>query len=632
MDTAHYNSGGNNYFKVARDWNAPDLLHAYGRKFNCWLKPWCNVFEAKGIEPNRDLIAKSDGAHITISRFSDGDLWGRPRYRDPRRFALLIEFLRSGRFRPAPEGILHPDILEKRGAAGGLTAAEYEELALHHWKEWILFAAEKIAPEYRRRHDQIKAINPDCEPFVHGGTIPAYACGYKLGYFALNSAYDLRGDIPGTIPGPNAFEDYPLSSGYPIARGICHLAASKLEAPHLRLLPEVFGINGETRDGRVVLANPPYGRSDPPPGFFIKMFYEYSFAAVWFNGEKFRFWNDHGYHAKTWDRENYAEMLYAYAFISRVKPNRPPRTTAFCYSRAACLAHPEYFEQDDDYIFPGVAPANPAEESTAYAYEQARLAGQQNGFFMRLEDCAGLKPGDADLLVIPPLCGVSAETKAHIRNLHRQGVALLGFWNAEGLEDIFGVEPAPAVKASRIFPVGRARSALGEGPERTEHELCVIRHRAAGAETLLADASGAPVLVWHETPVGKAAFFTLPPMFVKRSRTPMVYGQRSNSRLINRAAAWIQECLGGKAVTATAGTLIAFSDAARNLHAIISEDRCPLPGRPIRPLVRINLPGLSARRITSDKEFEIAAIRKQYALLRFTLAPYESARIKIARE
>ncbi len=74
-DTAHYNSGGNNYFKVARAWNAPDLLHAYGRKFNCWLKPWCNVFEEKGIEPNRDLIEKSDGAHITISRFRNGDLW-----------------------------------------------------------------------------------------------------------------------------------------------------------------------------------------------------------------------------------------------------------------------------------------------------------------------------------------------------------------------------------------------------------------------------------------------------------------------------------------------------------------------------------------------------------------------------
>ncbi len=631
-DTAHYNSGGNNYFKVARAWNAPDLLHAYGRKFNCWLKSWCNVFEEKGIEPNRDLIEKSDGAHITLSRFRDGDLWGIQRYRDPRRFALLIEFLHSGRFRPAPEGLLNPDMLERRGAPEGLTAAEYAALTQHHWKEWILFASAKTAEEYRRRHDRIKAINPDCEPLVHGGAIPAYACGYKTGYFSLNSAYDLRGDIPRTIPGPNSFEDYPFSSGYPIARGICHLAAAKLEAPHLRLLPEVFGINGETRDGRVVLANPPYGRSDPPPGFFIKMFYEYSFAAVWFDAQKFRFWNDHGYHAKTWDRENYEEMLQAYAFIARVKPDRPPRTTAFCYSRAACLAHPEYFEEDDDFIFPGVAPANPAEEATAYAYEQARLAGQQNGFFMRLEDCAGLKPGDADLLVIPPLCGVDAETKAHIRNLHRQGVAILGFWNAEGLEDIFGVEPAPAVKASRIVPAGRARTALGEAAERTDHELCLIRHRTTAAETLLADASGAPVLVLNETPGGKAAFFTLPPMFVKRSRTPMVYGQRSNSRLMNRAAAWIQEILGSKTVATTAGTLIAFEDAGRNLHAIVSEDRCPLPGRPIRPLVRINLPGLSARRIASDREYEITAIRKQHALLRFTLAPYESARIKIVPE
>ncbi len=630
VDTAHYNSGGNNYFKVARLWNAPDLLHAYGRKFNCWLKPWCNVFEEKGIEPNRDLIAKSDGAHITLSRFRDGDLWGIQRYRDPRRRAMLIEFLRGGHGRRAPGGVLDADILQSRDPAAGLTEPEYDELIRHYWKDWMLYCCEKAAEEYRRRYAQIKAINPRCEPFVHGGTYPAYACGYKLGYFPLNSGYDLRGDIPRTITGPNSFEDYPLSSGYPIARGICHLAASKLEAPHLRLLPEFFGINGETRDGRVVLANPPYGRSDPPRGFFTKMFYEYCFAAVWFDSRNYRFWNDHGYHPKTWDRENYEEMLKAYAFISRVAPAKPLRTTAFCYSRAACLAHPEYHEADDDFHFPGVTMVNPAEEAPAYACEQARAAGQQNGFLMRLEDCAGLNPADVDLLVIPPLGGVAEETKTQIRNLHKQGVAILGFWDAGGLEDIFGVEAAPAVQASRIAPVGPARAALGDLSEPTNHELCVIRHRATTATALLADASGAPALVMNTTPHGRTAFFTLPPMFVQRSRTAMVYGQRSNSPLLNRSAAWIQELLGKKAVATSAGTLIAFQDQAQAVHIIVAEDRCPSPGQPIRPLVRINLPGLTARRISADKDFEIVRIRKQYALLRLALDAYASARIRIA--
>ena len=632
VDTAHYNSGGNNYFKVARKWNAPDLLHAYGRKFNCWLKPCKTIFEEKGIEPNRDLIEKSDGAHITMSRFRDGDLWGVQRYRDQARFSALIEFLQSRRFHPAGNGILCADELLRRGEETGLTEAEYDELVNHHWKDWVLYFCEGQEEEYKRKHALIQSINPECEPFVHGGTLPAYACGYKMGYFPLSFGYDLRAGIPATITGPNDFEDYPLSSGYPIARGICHLAASKLEAPHLRLFPEVFGINGETRDGRVVLANPPYGRSDPPKGFFIKQFYEYSFAAVWFDAGHYCFWDDHGYHPKTWDRENYEEMLYAYSFISRVTPAGPLRTTAFCYSREACLAHPEYHEADDDFLFPGSTVVNTAEESSAFAYEQARVAGHQNGFLIKLEECGALDPAAVDVLVIPPLCGVAEETKARIRKLHEQGVPVLGFEDVSGLEDLFGVEGVPAVKASRIVPDGAALPALAGMCEQPDHELCVIRHRATTSEAVLVDDSGAPVLVMNETPHGRTAFFTLPPMFVKRSKTPMVYGQRSNSLLMNRATGWIQELLGSKVVETSSGTLIAFQDTEGTVHAIVSEDRCPAPGHPIRPLVKVNLPGLTARQISSDKEFELVGVEPGYALLRFSLDAYESARIRVKRE
>ena len=35
----------------------------------------------------------------------------------------------------------------------------------------------------------------------------------------------------------------------------------------------MFGINGETADSHVVYANPPYGQSDPPKGFFTKQFF-----------------------------------------------------------------------------------------------------------------------------------------------------------------------------------------------------------------------------------------------------------------------------------------------------------------------------------------------------------------------
>jgi hypothetical protein len=624
-DVCHYNSGGNNYYKVVRKWRAPELLHLYGREWICWLKPWKTVYDERGIASNKDLIEQADAAFSDMPRYH---LWAPERYQIEFVFNSLLEFLKSDEFTPVENGILTYETVSARAKERGITREQFLELLNGNWKKWLMFFTAKNMALLKSKSESVIQINSECKPFMFAPFHPVYASSYKSGYFPFYLGMDPRG-LDGLLPGPNGFEDYPYSSGYAIARGTYQLASCKMEAPKTKLYPEVFGINGETLDPRVVFANPPLGQSDPPPGFLTKQFYEYSFAAVWFDKSSFNFWSDHGYYPKTWDRENYQEMLNAYAFISKTKPVKPLRTSAFIFSRAACLEHPDYYDTDDDLFFNGSV-INTAEECVAYAYEQARAAGHLAGFTAKLEDVALLNPADIDTLVLPPLCGVSDELKCEIRRLFSQGVAVLGFEDVSGLEDLFGIEKAPEVKSGKIIPGDHpSAKALDGMSEKTEHELCIIRHRLAGANTLLKSEDGNPVLTIY----GKAAFFTLPPTFVNRAKTMTpAYGQQSKSTLVNKAAQLAMFLIGDKEVECSDGTLIGFRDMKGDAHIIISEDRCPEKGRSIRPLVKIKIKDIKKRDISSDKEFELIEINSKEVLLRFSLKAYETAKIKIRNQ
>lgn len=621
-DVCHYHCAGNNYYKVAREWKAPELVHVYRREWLCWT--WKNVYDEFGIEANEDLIEKADASTNDLPRH---DLWTPKHYCKAFVFETLLKFLQSDKFEPVENGTLSYDQVASRSKDNGISREQFLELFKNNWKKWLMFFTSKNMELLKEKTRKISQINPGCKTFMFAPFYPTYVSSYKSGYFPLLFGMDPRNGLEEILPGPNGFEDYPYSSGYSIARGTYQLASCKMESPGTKLYPEVFGINGETLDPRVVFANPPLGQSDPPPGFLLKQFYEYSYAATWFDKSGFNFWNDHGYYPKTWDRENYDEMLEAYSFISKTVPSKPLRTSAFAFSRDACLAHPDYYETDDDLFFNGSV-VNTAEESVAYAYEQAREAGLPAGFTVKLEDIAGLSPEDVDILFIPPLCGGGDEIKHEIRRLQKEGVALFGFEDASGLEDIFGIESAgEEVKAGKIVP-GRHLSAkaLDGMSEKTNHELCVIRHKLAGAETLLQTENGSPVL----TICGKTAFFTLPPTFVNRAATMTpTWGQQAKSEMINAATRLAISLIGNPEVESSAGTLIAFHDQHGNAHIIASEDSCPRKGKSIRPLVRINIPDIESSNVSSDKDFELIDINAERVILRLHLNPYETAKIKI---
>jgi hypothetical protein len=627
-DTMHYNSGGNNYFKVARDLRAAELLHVYGRDWICWLKPYKTIFKERGLEPNRDLVKAAD---IVFADAERKDLWAVEMYRDEFVFNVLLEFTQSPEFNPPPGAELTSVALRRIADDRRFSRRQFDELLKWNWKKWLLFFTERRMALRREMSATARRINPSCAPFNFCPVYPTYASNYKSAYFTFQFGCDLRDGIENDLPGPNAFEDYPYSSGYPIARGIYNLASCKLEAPALKLYPEIFGINGETLDPRVLLANPPLGQSDPPYGFLIKQFYEYSFAAVWFDRQGFNFWKDHGYYPKTWDRDNYREMLYAYSFISKAEPVKPLRTTAFVFSRKACFEHPDYYNTDEE-LFRGGSVDNPAEEAVAYAYEQARADGQLAGFVVKMEDLGLLDPADVDTLVLPPLTGLGEAESSLIRELHEKGVSLLGFEAVAGLEDLFGVEAAAEVKVKNIVPSDDpAAEPLAGMSETTDHELCVCRHRLTTARSILLSGDGAPVLCLNNSKWGKTAFFTLPPTFVRKAMTLCPsYGQQSNSELIDAAARLAMRVIGDKEAETSSGVILGFRDRQGSAHLIVEEDRCPEKGEPIRPLVRIKMPGIDPAGISSDKPFELVSVSGSEALLRLSLAADESARLTVS--
>ncbi len=629
VDTAHYSTGGNNFFKIARAWRPWDLLRVYGRQWLCWTGLWRTPGAADEVEANADLIAASDAARTARWR---SDLWIRAQYRQPPIRAALQEFLGQAGFRPAPGGCLTRAAVQANDPPG-LTLEQFRELVAHHWKAWMLFFKDKVTGgTIPAESARIRTLAPACQPFSFCPVYPTYGSVYKAGYFPLYFGVDLRAGLAAQYPGPNGFEDYPYSSGYPIARGVYQLASCKLEDPDLTLYPEMFGVNGETADAIVVRAHPPYGRSDPPRGLLTKQFFEYAFGVCWFGRDGFHYWTDHGFYPKTWSRDNYEELLRAYAFIARVRPVRPLRTAAFVFSRNACLAHPDHYDHDDEQFGEGGV-FNTAEEAPAFAYEMARADGQLAGFVARIEDLDALSPQDAHTLVLPPLGGLDEAGRRAIRRLHEQGVSLLGFEDAGGLEDLFGVRLAPSatpVTAIAAEPGGPLAD-LAPLRETSAHPLCVCRHAAAGAAPLLTGSDGVPVLLSHRTPWGQTAFFTVPPTVVRRARARVPqYGQESISELINRATARILRMLGQPAVETTEGKVLAFWDDRGAAHVIVAEDAWPRAGGPIRPRVTVRLPFAGAAAVSADVPYAVAARADGSLALRLALATHQAARLRLA--
>ncbi len=644
VDAAHYLANCCHQILPARRDRIWNVVHLYRRKWVVELHR--RMTPEKDPEKNADVLPHADRIYWNQRH----DLW-HGGY-DQVVLDALLKFLR----RHPPAGPAPADRRSRNQAAASLDAAAiassrklsfemYCELLTRHWKEWVEFFNQYMLQEHLpAMHRRLRAVNAGAE-WVTYGIYPPYGSAYKGAYFARYTGRDLRRRLERFYDGPMLLEDYPYMCGYPLQRAVFMLAALKMEGPGLKIYPEVYGINGCASDLRPVYGRPPYGHSHTPPPFFRKTFFEYAFAAAWFDAAGWHFWRDNGFQAMAWNQAHYREMLRAWGTIRKHPPARPLRTTAFAVSRGACLAHPDTFtptrtNPDFELRLDYHDVVNTAEEAPAFAYEQARLDGQQAGFLADLAAIEQLDPADAHSLVLPPLTGVSMAIQQAIRRLHARGVALVGFEEAGSLADLFGIRRLERPLPLRALQAAAGRAGIWRDLPAAAEECatphCRAAYDAASAATLIAglDARGrklAAALVCRQTRWGRTVFFTIPPTMVQRLdlKNLVSYGKESRSVLMNRAMALALRWAGRPAVESTAGKLIAFYDRRGQANIVVMEDNHPAPAQTIRPVLTIRLPRLAPARIRCDCPWHLVEKNAAYLRLSLELAPHASAHFVI---
>ncbi len=646
VDEGHYvthNGFRASFAEANRTWS---LVHLYRRKW--WL-----LLSGKLCDPedHAELVRHADLIYAgrLVSR---PDLWQLHVYRRPESpqayagvFDALLAFLQSPAVAARGDARLNIGDIRK---AGALSGTQFVALFENHWKTWLEFFNRWYMQNYVPQTAAcMRAIKADGQ-WGWFGPYPPYGSVYKSTWFPHYMGRALRSGWTRLFNGPMRFESYACVCGYPIQRDVFQLAAMKLEAPDMRLYPEIYSLTGIPVDFHVLLGSPPYSRAYPPAACFRKRFFEYAYAAAWLGAKGFEFWNDNGFEPKHWDRDQFAEFLSAWSVIRHVRPKKPLRTTAFIYSQRVCQEHPDTLERYlQRYRHDGKGPSyfcdiyNTAEECVAFAYEQARIDGQCAGFIAALEMIDKLSAEDVHTLVLPPLVGLTDADRDKIRKAHAAGISLLAFESVPGLEDLFGVAPLKeAVALSGIrLKAGIGRSApwseIKDARESMRHSLCRAAYRCKGAKTILEGLDGrgravAPALVMHRTRWGFTALFTVPPTVVWRETGDSVgYGKASMSHLINRATALVLRTIGRPQVETTAGKLIGFRDTRGLAHIVVEEDNHPDAAAQIEPEITIRLSGATPDRIQCDRPFEIVAGKPSCVRLRVPLRPHDCAMITV---
>ncbi len=637
----HYFSMCSFYPEYARQKRIWELIKFYQRK---WFLTITRRTPSRdlSIAQNKDLIAQCNFLQIgIINNRGRYDLWKANTYTNEV-LDILIDF-----FEHNPEQLKRLEVVslkllaETRNNKCCLAENALEELVANCWKEWLAYFSCKLAGILDAQHASLKAINGKIGR-SSGGPYSVYGAHNKSAYFMNYFGHNRRGGTAKYIDGFWQYEDYCHSCGYSITRAVFGLMTLKLCYPSWKIFPEIYAtrcLDG-CSDGAVSQAHPPFGFYNLPSALVRLPAYEYAFAASWFADKKFRFWTDYGFHLRALENKCIKEFVGAWGNVVKHKPVRPVKTTCFLMDWDLIEKHPDYYEKNCNVHTSWKDVNNTAEQALAYTYASARNAGLPAGFVTSLEGLKNLKPDMTDLLVLPPLN--ENMPKGHIetiRNLHRQGVNLLGFENIAGLEDLFGVKPL--AQNIRIRKIGvKSGDIAGIGAledEFAEHELCRAGYANAGATVILAGAEtpdGAldvPVLLVNKTRWGHTAFFNIPPTVVKRDSfiERVGYGQECLSVIINRASDYVIRKLSKPMVSSQDAKVIAFHDEHGDLVVVVEEESLAVYSDAIkypRPfLLNLDIPGINRDAIRSEYEYSVAHERQNHIVLRLSLGKFESA-------
>ncbi len=611
----------------AREKRFWELLQLYRREWFLWLGD--RVMQDYQLEHNLDLVEKCD---YLLPR-DRSNAFFRPctrQFYHRQLVEILYGFALENDYRVAEIGALL--------AAGTIPdKATFQALVSDCFYQWMDYFWDRRIKELTQYRAEISRINPNARMTSYG-PVAVYGGIYKT---AHASAYvglmKLCPEMAAFWDGYFMLEDYPHACRYSIHSGPFFLATFKAAAPGVVVYPEMYNETGDKvpcPDAAVARAWPSYGMwsGDLPINASMKRVLEYVYACVWHDGERFHYWQDHGFHTRVWERERFEALLKLWGFIDRVRPRRPWKANAFICNEECCRNHPLHYDEypgDNHEAYGDLF--NTAEECSAYTYEMSRTAGQNAGFVTDFAHLPALGAADIDVLVLPPLTRVSRHDLDQIRRLHEEGVSLLAFEEVAGLEDLFGVTAAGPVQVHDI----RVNAALAGNPlaplaaltEYTDHRACVGKYRATTADVLL-DAE-VPVLLLNQTRWGQAALYNVPPTAVRRQDqfNRVAYGRASISTLVNEATRLLLRHLSQPAVETSAGKIIAFEDEAGGRHIIVAEDAHPFPARAIRPAITLHLG--EGDTLRCDKEFTILSRDDRGTRLSLHLDPDEFAILSV---
>ena len=626
VDVSHYISIGVSVMPhFAREKRLWELYRLYHREWFLWLtsrttKEW-------DLDKNHDLVEHCDYLQSpnALGEVSLFRLCARGFYRGTV-IEILYEFALKNNFHA--QAI--KNCIDEKSPLG---KDVFNELVEKNFYQWADFFCDKFTDMMRRKKNQIAEINANAK-YSDYGPVAIYAAAYKTAHSTRYvGGLKHSKEIEDIYDGFFIFEDYPHCSRYSINRGPFLLASIKMEFPKWKIYPEMYvPFNEPCLDDAVARPWPSVGmwQGDFSVNCSVKKALEYVYAAVWHDGDNFKYWEDHGFETRIWERERYESLLKTWGFVSKAKAAHPLKANAFICNDACCENHKVFYDE-----YPGGEHEalgdlfNTAEESIAYAYEMSRSAGQNAGFVADFKSLKKLNAADIDTLVLPPLTKVNEKDLAWIRRLHEQGVTLLAFEEVAGLEDLFGVKEDGMKQVNNItvnknLPTNPLMKMSGL-TEYAGHRACRGKYRSDGADVLLE--GEIPVLFTNKTRWGKTALFNIPPTTVRREDQfhRVCYGRDSISTLINESTKLVLKYLSNPTVETDAGKIIAFNDTKGDTHIIVEEDAHPFPAATITPLVSIYLPGLKKRNISCDKEFSIVSITEKSAKIRLKLAPDEFA-------
>ena len=471
---------------------------------------------------------------------------------------------------------------------------------------FLRFINDEFAKKEGEFLKELRKINPRIK-YSEYGPFHIYAAKLK-GPEAVE--FIMTGSTPKETMGFWQFEDYPFACSYDIEIGAYCMTGCMMKLPGQMMCPEIYtggGLAG-CPDGAVFYAHPPFGYrpyKEYHPKRMIRQIYEFALGSGHLMEDGFHFWDNPGFQACGFTQAWFESLLTGWRLVHDYPPAKPFASPAYIYSEESCKAAKTIVRSAAKKIpleKAGIVDVTrSAAEDVPYSYLQARRNHLLPGFQMFMENMEKLDAKDCNLLVLPPLKGVSEKYLDAVRLLHKKGVNLLAYEDVTGLEDLFGVENTHSFKEAG-FVEGCGKYDMGI-KERCFDPLCGGTYKNVSAKVLVK--GEIPILLCRDNGKAKAAFCNIPPHMVRLDELHerMTYGKDSISKVMAFAIGKIQKELTGNCeVHVTDGRLIAYhAKNAVDVVIILNHDE----EKSITPILTVQKTARRKKLLSCDQAYNV---------------------------